>query len=227
MQKSDSIKELATALAKAQAEIKAAAKSSENPFFKSKYADLSAVWEACKAPLSKHGLSISQHPGAMNGEVTVETVLMHASGEWIASTLAMRPTKGDPQSFGSAVTYARRYALAAVVGVVTDDDDGNAASGDHGGSRNGHTPAPAKAEPKPEAKSPKVRLSDAIAKFSGVDAKDPTFRGIAAKIINVASEGAIKAPMTDDEAAVVLAFVDDCRKANLAFESVYAGEVRP
>lgn len=127
--KSESIKELAAALSKAQAEIKGAAKDSDNPFFKSRYADLSAVWDACREPLTKNGLAVSQFPSADGPKVTVETILMHESGEWISRDLTITAKEDSPQAIGSAVTYARRYALAAVAGVAPEDDDGEAAEG--------------------------------------------------------------------------------------------------
>ncbi len=129
MNKSENIGDLAAALCKAQTKMKSAVKDKANPFFKSSYADLSSVWDACKAELASNGLAISQHPTTDDkGNIIVETVLIHSSGQWMSSALAMKPTKADPQAYGSAITYARRYALAAVVGVVTDDDDGNEAS---------------------------------------------------------------------------------------------------
>jgi hypothetical protein len=130
MQKSETIGELAKALATAQGKIKGAAKDSENPFFKSKYADLAAVWDACRGPLSENGLAVIQTtlPTEEDGTIPVETMLAHSSGEWISGTLKVLPKQSDPQSMGSAITYARRYALAAAVGVAPEDDDGNAAS---------------------------------------------------------------------------------------------------
>lgn len=131
MQKSESIKELATALAKAQGEIKGAVKDSDNPFFKSKYADLASVVEAIRAAFSKNGLSYIQttDPSEKN-EVRVSTTILHASGEWFdCGILALPVAKADAQGFGSALTYARRYSLSAAVGVAPEDDDGNAASG--------------------------------------------------------------------------------------------------
>jgi len=128
MTKSESIAQLAEALSKAQAEMECAKKDADNPFFKSKYADLSSVWAACRGPLTKNGLSVVQMPSAEGNHIIVHTLLMHSSGEWIASELAMTPTKSDPQGAGSAITYARRYALSAAVGIAPDDDDGNAAS---------------------------------------------------------------------------------------------------
>lgn len=129
MNKSESIKELAAAMSKAQGEIKGALKDQNNPFFKSKYADLGSVVEAIRAPLTKYGLSYVQltEPSEKE-EVRVETVILHASGEWISSTLALPVSKGDAQGFGSALTYARRYGLSAAFGVAPEDDDGNAAT---------------------------------------------------------------------------------------------------
>ncbi len=131
MQKSETIGELAKALSKAQASMGGATKDKNNPFFKHKYADLSSVWQACKDELTKNGLSVVQtNEVPENGEgVIVETTLLHISGEWITGRLLMKPTKADPQGIGLAITYARRYALAAMVGVCPEDDDANDASG--------------------------------------------------------------------------------------------------
>jgi ERF superfamily protein len=152
MQTSENINELAAALSKAQGEITGALKDSANPFFKSKYADLASCWDACREPLSKNGLSVVQttmrgEPVTIrwettdqeSGEVrqfsvdTVETVivtlLMHASGQWIRSSLPMIPRDASPQGVGSAITYGRRYGLTAMIGVAQVDDDGNQASG--------------------------------------------------------------------------------------------------
>lgn len=131
MDKSDTIKELAIALAKAQAAIQPAIKSSENPHFRSKYADLSSVWDACRKPLTDNGLSVVQMPvdALTPGSVALTTLLLHTSGEYISSTVSAPLTKQDAQGIGSALTYLRRYALSAIIGVVADDDDdGNAAS---------------------------------------------------------------------------------------------------
>lgn len=127
---SEKINELAKALSLAQAEIEPAAKDSENPFFKAKYADLSAVWRVCRGPLTKHGLAIIQPPSSQGNQVKVCTLLLHNSGQWICSSLTMTAKAADPQSIGSALTYARRYGLAAMVGIsAEEDDDGNKASG--------------------------------------------------------------------------------------------------
>lgn len=127
MNKSETLAKLATALVKAQAEIKFAAKDSNNPFFKSKYADLPAVIDAVKPALNKHGLSFLQ----IVVETGVETMILHESGEYISGiTPVIVAKQNDPQALGSAITYAKRYGLQAIVGVPADvDDDGEAAMG--------------------------------------------------------------------------------------------------
>ena len=131
MLKSDSIKELATALAKAQGEIENASKNATNPHFRSQYADLAEVLNTVRPALSKHGLSVSQWPSYDNGMASVETILAHSSGEWISSIASAPVMKHDPQGVGSALTYLRRYSLAAVAGIAQEDDDGNGGSGNH------------------------------------------------------------------------------------------------
>ena len=128
MTRSESIAALAAALSKCQAEVSGADKTKLNPAFKSKYADLASVWDACRAPLSKNGLSVVQLPQADGAKVTVTTMLMHASGEWICTDLTVTAQAVTPVAVGSAITYARRYSLSAIVGVAPDDDDGTAAS---------------------------------------------------------------------------------------------------
>ena len=128
MLKSENINELGSALAKAQGAIEGALKDTANPFFKSKYADLSSVWDACRQQLTVNGLSIVQTPTEAENGIGVETMLIHASGQWLSNTFTMPVSKADAQGVGSAITYARRYALAAMVGVAPEDDDGNAAT---------------------------------------------------------------------------------------------------
>lgn len=124
------LKNLSAALATAQAEMEGAKKDANNPFFKSKYADLAAVWEACRGPLTKNGLAVVQTPSSDEaGNVCVTTMLLHSSGEWIRDTVTMKPKENSPQGIGSTITYARRYALAAIAGVAPEDDDGEAAQG--------------------------------------------------------------------------------------------------
>jgi len=124
MEKSESIKELATALNKFQAECSGAKKDADNPFFGSKYANLEAVINCAKSALDNNGLAVSQFPIMDQGYCGVETILMHSSGEWISNTLLLACKKQDPQAMGSAITYARRYAYQSVLGIPSEDDDG-------------------------------------------------------------------------------------------------------
>lgn len=130
MNQSSEIKDLAGALVKAQAQLKPASKDGMNPHFKSPYATLQSVWGVARAALTPNGLAVSQTFTATDGDtLAISTTLMHTSGQWIGGTLTIKPTKADPQGIGSAITYGRRYALAAILGIVADeDDDGNAAS---------------------------------------------------------------------------------------------------
>lgn len=129
MNRSETVGELAKALALAQGKMRGAVKDSENPFFKTKYADLASVVEAIRDALSQNGIAYVQgtEPSEKD-EVRVETMLLHGSGEWISSVLALPVSKSDAQGFGSALTYARRYGLSAAVGVAPEEDDGNAAT---------------------------------------------------------------------------------------------------
>lgn len=129
MRTSETIGELSVALCKAQGELGHAAKLATNPHFKSRYADLQAIVDASRSVLAKNGLAVIHGcEGADGKTVTVTCRLIHTSGQWIESSLALQPTKPDPQGIGSAITYGRRYTLASIVGIATEDDDGNAAS---------------------------------------------------------------------------------------------------
>jgi len=126
---SESINELFSALATAQGQMKPAIKDSDNPYFKSKYSDLASVWEAIREPLSKNGLCVSQSIMSQAGTSVLVTILGHKSGQWIKSVAPIISAKPDAQSYGSAVSYQRRYALSAICGVSSDDDDAEAAQG--------------------------------------------------------------------------------------------------
>lgn len=154
---SPTIGKLAEALAKAQGSMTTAKKDSDNPFFGSRYADLAACWEVCREPLARNGLAIIQTTTpTTDGTVRVVSTLAHTSGEWIRGELAVKPVKADPQGIGSALTYARRYGLCSLVGIVADeDDDGEAAQGR--GSGSGQKPKqspPRQAAPQGQAKPP-------------------------------------------------------------------------
>jgi hypothetical protein len=121
---SEDIKELAAALNKAQSEMMCASKDAKNPFFKSTYATLNSVWEAVKDALLNNGLTALQPIKHDNGSPIVQTIIMHVSGQYITGECPIICAKEkDPQALGSAITYARRYSLAAMLGVVTDEDD--------------------------------------------------------------------------------------------------------
>ena len=185
MDKSEQINELATSLAKAQAEIKSAAKDSENPHFRSKYADLQSVWEACRGPLTKHGLSVVQMPHSCADEtgkmhLFVRTLLLHSSGQWIEESCEIPVTKPDAQGVGACVTYGRRQGLAAIAGVAPgDDDDGETAVG-RGATKPlpdvaapSAPPTPAQAALQPVAPAPAMlnAQADALAAQYGRDVK--------------------------------------------------------
>ena len=123
MEKSETIGNLTLALSKVQAQLRPAKENSKNPFFKSNYADLGSVWDSVRQLLSENELSIIQMPTDVGG---LTTILSHSSGEFISSTMYI-PSKEDAHGVGSAISYARRYALASFIGVVTGDDDGNGA----------------------------------------------------------------------------------------------------
>ena len=138
MKHSDELKNLAMALAKFQADIKDPARDKDNPFFKSKYVALDGLLDAVRPALAKNGLSFIQSPVSSGQDMGVTTLLMHESGEWIESDpFLLHAVKNDPQSGGSAITYARRYSLSAVLGVAwDDDDDGNIATKGTSNERN-------------------------------------------------------------------------------------------
>jgi hypothetical protein len=122
--RSEELKDLFTALSKAQAEMETAELSSENPFFKTRYADLAAIVKASRPALTKHGLCIIQqiitHEDA---QTMLHTMLCHTSGQWVESRVRIVPPKNDVQSIGSYITYLRRYSIAAICGIVSSDDD--------------------------------------------------------------------------------------------------------
>jgi hypothetical protein len=127
MNQSESIAALAAALSKAQSAITGALKDSANPFFKSKYADLAACWDACRQQLAANNLAVIQTTEVTGAGTVLVTTLAHSSGEWMRGYLPVLTKDAGPQGQGSGLTYARRYALAAMVGLAQIDDDGEAA----------------------------------------------------------------------------------------------------
>jgi hypothetical protein len=157
---------LAAALAKAQGMMHGAKRESINPQFQGKkYADLASVWEACRAPLSANGLAVTQTVSSGNGGVRVTTTLLHSSGEWMRDRCTFPVTQNTAQGYGSAITYGRRYALAALVGVAPDDDDdGNAASA--GAPQQGQV----RAQPQMSARSTTEAVKEKLAAKLGASA---------------------------------------------------------
>lgn len=121
--------ELAVALNAFQAEVISVGKNADNPFFKSKYADLGSIMKQAQPVLTKHGLAVVQLPDNIDGKPALTTTILHKSGQSISATVPLVLSKEDPQGFGSAMTYYRRYGYASALQIVIDeDDDGNRAS---------------------------------------------------------------------------------------------------
>ncbi len=151
--RSGSFMNVAAAFCKAQGAMQHAVKDSENPHFKSLYADLASVIDAFRPAFTENGLSVIQPSlPSKPGTVAAQTIILHESGEWIADRGMELPGGSKPQEHGSARTYLRRYALASLVGIAQDDDDANAAS----------TPAPKQTTRK--ATEPKVKLATQAAR---------------------------------------------------------------
>lgn len=126
MEKSPTLKEIGKALSLFQTKMEKIKKDANNPFFKSKYATLSTILENIQMPMAECDLAFTQLP---DGDCLTTLLIHHPSGEFLQSCYNIHPAKADPQGIGSAITYARRYALTAILGLNTDDDDdGNAAS---------------------------------------------------------------------------------------------------
>jgi hypothetical protein len=151
MKHSESLDKIAPALCKAQSEMAGAKLNSNNPFFKSKYSNLTSVWLACKEALHANGLSVIQSPVSSEGRIGVSTMLLHSSGQFLTEEFTLGVKKeNDPQADGSSITYARRYSLAAFVGIAPEDDDCETAM-----HRGGKTP-----DKTPIAKTPSKAMSE-------------------------------------------------------------------
>ena len=186
MQRSENICELITAVNRFQSIMPIVSRRSNNPYHHSRYADLATIWEAIQKPLTECGLAVLQPSSTTDDKtgVRVETFLTHISGQWISDVLTVypRPEKPkrdegnldqapfiSPQALGSAQTYARRYALCAMLGIVTDDDDGDgeAAEGRAGGNGNQKRTPPA--TPKPEEPREARNLKEAQMALNELD----------------------------------------------------------
>lgn len=155
MNRSESIAQIGAALSKAQSAIQPAIKDRVNPAFRSHYATLESIVDACRDALSRNDLAVIQSPvdAESADRVALETMLLHKSGEWVSSRVSCRLSKPDAQGLGSALTYLRRYALAGMVGVTaTEDDDGNAASHEQPARQTVAAPQPAR----PATSAPRI-----------------------------------------------------------------------
>jgi len=155
MEHSESIAKLAPALVKANAAVQHATKDSSNPHFKSRFASLNSVVDTVKPAYAAQGLTVVQMPGFSDGHATLETIVLHESGEWISGLSGSPLQKNDPQGVGSANTYLRRQSLSAVAGIAQEDDDGNAASSAPAPSRQAASPVP--------SSIPRGKAGDALA----------------------------------------------------------------
>ena len=170
------ISKLAVAVVAMQGELKPVAKNSENPFFKSKYADLAACHHAAGPILARHGLAVVQIPSVTQDGVIIKTILLHESGQKIEAECKMKPKSLSPQDIGSAITYNRRYSYMAIIGLSAEDDeddDGNASSGKKKTGDRKPSPAPepcpsAPADGKKMASEKQVKMIFALCKKSGV-----------------------------------------------------------
>jgi len=170
MQMSEQITELAAAMAKAQGEIENASKNAANPHFRSKYADLAEVLNTVRPVFAKHGLAVIQSPEYGEGNVHVQTTIMHSSGQWMACTTSAPVSKQDAQGVGSAITYCRRYGLAAMAGIAQEDDDAQSAVAGPGKTRQ-------QANPKPSKQDITV-ATDALEACATLDELKDTFIGL-------------------------------------------------
>lgn len=176
MVQSEQINDLAAALAVAQGHIENAKKDAANPFFKSKYSDMASVRDSIRQPFSENGLSYVQTFGHENGATWLHTTLMHASGQWIRSTLPVIAAKErDPQALGSAITYMRRYALLAIAGLASeeDDDDGNTASDRYHGGREERRPVQQQRQAPPSPARTQAQVAEQPAAAKPTAAPEP------------------------------------------------------
>ena len=221
VRRSDSLAALSGALASAQGEMTNPTKDSVNPHFKSKYADLATVRDAVIPALSKYGLAVLQLPCEAGSAPALTTLLLHKSGEWIETTLALRAQQNTPQGVGSALTYCRRYALQSIAGVAADeDDDGNASA-----PPKQQRPAPKQQRPAPKPEYPVPVKQPAVEKPApkndGIDrtADDAT---------RAARDAKLGDPMNDSAAILALSrrkgwqWADLIKSINDRFKSAYS-----
>ena len=174
LRRSESIAALSDALAKAQGKFKVAEKNATNPFLKNRYADLGSIIEASRGALTENGLSVMQVPTLESGNLTITTLLAHASGEWVESDLSLGidQDKGlsNAQSMGKTITYLRRYALSAMLGIYAGDDEDGADDTKQAAKPKAQAapkaePAPQPTQPEPPKPQPWVTDQKVLARF--------------------------------------------------------------
>lgn len=198
------MKEISAALVRAQKNFGPALRNAANPHFRSRYADLAACLDAVQPALNESGIAILQKAVPCDTGVAVETVLVHESGETIScGTLHVPASKNDPQGYGSALTYARRYSLMAACGIAPEDDDGNAAS------------APQRATPPPAKREPELRL----ASDEAAPAAPPTIDAVLKQILTAGTAAEARSigldaykRFSETEKAQIKAAVDQRKK---------------
>lgn len=159
MNQSEDIKELVSALSKAQGKIQPAKFNKTNPHYKTRYADFTSVMDACRTALSDNGLAVMQYCETINNDLTLVTMLAHTSGQWIKSHYPLKPAQMTSQAIGACMTYAKRYSLSAMIGIVADDDDDD---GETDRVQQNQASAP---------KPVKLASSDQIEEIKGYDSK--------------------------------------------------------
>jgi hypothetical protein len=192
---SETLPGIVAALVKFQAALEPARKDASNPHLKNKYASLAAVWEALSGPLTANGLAVLQ-PARLDGAfVEVQTILLHTSGEKMEFGPLRMPVgeKSTAQQVGSALTYARRYALSSLLGVVADDDDGHAASQ--------HSPPPPPKAPAPKVESTPWQRALLLGVQRGVDQK--TLAALVKKLANRSKPSEV----TDADVEILAAYL--------------------
>lgn len=215
MEQSEQIDKIGKALVAAQSAMEAATKDHVNPYFKSKYATLDNVIDVAKRALNGNGIAFMQSPGVgPDGEITVTTQLTHESGQWIRGTCGAKPAKvNDPQAVGSCITYLRRYSLAAVCGMATEeDDDGNSATPKDPPKSRREAPSNGKGK-RPNAS----KLAALVGEWAGVNAED-----VPAAVRDIAKAVGLKisAPITEAEAASLTKLISGAANDGQSFIDV-------
>jgi hypothetical protein len=218
MQHSESIAKISAALAKAQGAMVTAAKDAKGNY--GKYADLASIWEACRVPLAENEIAVIQAPGETAEKViTMTTIMSHSSGEWFKETLTIPMQRIDAQGYGSACTYARRYALAAMVGIAPAEDDGSAAAA-IGGANNSRRSAPAQEDAAGDCPQDEPAPREVLeGKHSSKSALAAALRKFGLQLGKVTSEAALNSVLDE--------FKDDLDQCRRYLPKWWAGDGTP